>query len=73
MIGITKVQVLVHTIKILEKYGTVAVVIPFITLAMLLSMLPNYLVWTILIGSAGYLVFSLVHKFKPKRKGEYHA
>ena len=38
--------------------------IPFIALAMLLSMLPIYLVWSIFIGSTGYLVFLVVRKFK---------
>ena len=69
-IGITKTHLIIHTIKILEKYGLAAIVIPFIAVALVLLSLPNYLVWTIFIGSTGYLVFSAVRKFKPKKKGE---
>jgi uncharacterized protein involved in cysteine biosynthesis len=69
-IGITKTHLIIHTIKILEKYRSVAVVLPFTVFALILSFLPNYLVWTIFIGSTGYLVFSAVRKFKPKKKGE---
>ncbi|MCK5268144.1 MAG: hypothetical protein KAR07_08250, partial [Spirochaetes bacterium] len=72
-IGITKSHLIIHVIKILDKYRLVAVFMPFIALALILSILPDYLVWTIFIGSAGYLVFIVVRKFKhksePKKKG----
>ena len=65
-IGITKTHLIIHTIKILEKYGLAAIIIPFIAVALVLLSLPNYLVWTIFIGSTGYLVFSVARKFKSK-------
>ena len=72
-IGITKSQLIIHTIKILDKYRLVAVVMPFVVLAVILSFLPNYLVWSIFIGSTGYVVFSVCRKIKPKKKGGYYA
>jgi len=68
IIGITKTHHIIHAIKILDKYGLVAVFMPFIALALILLFLPDYLVWTIFISSVGYLVFSVVRKFKHKTK-----
>jgi hypothetical protein len=68
IIGITKTHHIIHVIKILDKYKLVAIIMPFIALALILSFLPNYLVVSIFIGSAGYLVFSVVRKFKHKPK-----
>ena len=65
-IGITKTHLIIHTIKILEKYGLAAIIIPFIAVALVLLSLPNYLVWIIFIGSTGYFVFSVFCKFKSK-------
>jgi hypothetical protein len=72
-IGITRTHLILHTIKILDKYRLVAVALPFVVLALILSFLPNYLVWTVFAGSAGYLVFSVFRKFKPNKKGEGYA
>jgi hypothetical protein len=68
-IGITRTHLILHTIKIFDKYRLVAVALPFVVLALILSYLPNYLVWTVFVGSAGYLVFSVVRTSKPKKKG----
>jgi len=73
VIGITKTHHIIHVIKILDKYRLAALLMPFIALVLILSFMPNYLVWSIFIGSAGYLVFSVVRKFKHKpipKKGD---
>jgi hypothetical protein len=70
VIGITKSHHIIHAIKIIDKYRLVSVLMPFIALALILSFLPNYLVWSIFIGSAGYLVFSVIRKFKHKPKAK---
>ena len=73
IIGNTKTHHIIHAIKILDKYGLVAVLTPFITLALILSFLPNSIVWILFVSFTGYLVFSVVRKFKhkpePKKKG----
>ena len=43
---------------------------PFVALALILTILPNNFVWALFIGSIGVLVFLIFRKFKPKRKGE---
>ena len=73
VIGFTNSHLAIHAIKILEKYRLVGMLMPFVALALILSSLPINLVWAILIGSVGILVFSIFHKFKPKKKGVNHA
>ena len=70
VIGVTKSHLVIHTLKILDKYGVAAVVIPFVVLAMALSFLPTYLVWIILIGSLGYICGLILHKLRVKTKPE---
>jgi uncharacterized membrane protein len=64
VIGITKTHHIIHAIKILDKYGLVAVLMPFIALALILSFLPNYLTWILFVSSAGYLLFKIMRLFK---------
>jgi hypothetical protein len=64
IIGITKTHHIIHAIKILDKYGLVAVLMPFIAIALILSFLPDYLVWTIFISSVGCLLFKIMRLFK---------
>ena len=77
VIGFTKSHLIIHAIKILEKYRLVGVLMPFVALALILSFLPNKIVWAIFIGSAGYLLFKIIRQFKnknqSKKKGDYHA
>jgi len=46
----------------------VGVLTPFVALSLILSFLPDYLVWTIFIGSAGYLLFKIIRQFKNKNQ-----
>jgi hypothetical protein len=73
IIGFTKSHLIIHAIKILGKYRLVGVLMPFVALSLILSFLPDYLVWALFIGSLAYLVLSTIRKFKPKKKGDYHA
>jgi len=77
VIGFTKSHLVLHAIKILDKYRLLGVLMPFVALAMILSFLPNSFVWAIFIGSAGYLLFKIIRLFKnknqSKKKGDYHA
>ena len=68
VIGITKSHLMVHVIKILYKYRLVAVLIPFITLAIILSCLPNYMTWILFVSSAAYLLFKIMRLFKNKNQ-----
>jgi hypothetical protein len=64
VIGVTKSHLVIHTLKILDKYGVTAIALPFVVLAMVLSFLPTYLVWAILIGSLGYISGLIILKMK---------
>jgi len=70
-IGLTRFHLVLHAIKILEKYRLLGVLIPFVALALILSFLPIKLIWVVFIGSVGLIVFSIFRKFKPKRRGDY--
>ena len=43
---------------------------PVVLGALILSLLPEYVVWAILVSSAGYLALSAVRTFNTKKKGE---
>jgi hypothetical protein len=64
ILGLAKSHLIIHVIKILEKYRLLSVIMPFIALALILSFLPNKVAWAVFIGSAGVLVFSIFRKFK---------
>ena len=64
IIGITKTHLIIHTLKVLDKYGLTALIMPFIGISLILSLIPAWALWVIFIGSSGYLVFSTVHKLK---------
>jgi hypothetical protein len=68
IIGFTKSHHIIHAIKILEKYRLVGVLMPFVALALILSFLPDYLVWAIFIGSAGYLLFKIMRLFQNRNQ-----
>ena len=61
VLGLTQTHFIIHSVKVLDKYDLVALILPFIGLGLTLNLLPEYLVWAIFIGSSWYLV-SLVSK-----------
>jgi len=71
IIDLTKSHLIIHAIRILEKYRLLGVLMPFVALGLTLSILPNKVIWAVFIGSGGILVFSIFCKFKPNRKGDY--
>ena len=66
VLGLTKTHLIIHTVKIFKKYDLVSLIIPVTTLSIILSLLPQYLVWIIFIGSTGYLAFVIFRKLKHK-------
>jgi hypothetical protein len=58
-IGVTRSHLIVHSIKVLEKYGVAAAAVPFITLASILSSVPESMLWLMLIAVAWYLLFRI--------------
>jgi len=68
VIGVTKTHLVIHTLKILDKYGVAAIALPFVVLAMVLSFLPTYLVWVILIGSLGYFSGLIILKLRSQNQ-----
>jgi len=67
IIGITKTHLIIHTIKVFDKYGFAALIMPFIGISLILSLIPVWALWVIFIGSSGYLVFSTVYKSNQKK------
>jgi len=70
VIGVTKSHLIIHTLKILDKYGVASVAFPFVILALVMSFLPTYLILAILVGSLGYLSGLILLKLKIKTKSE---
>ena len=68
VIGLTKSHHIIHAIKILEKYRLLGVLMPFVALALILSILPNNFVWAVFIGSVGYLLFKIMRLFKNRNQ-----
>jgi hypothetical protein len=68
IIGFTKSHLMIHAIKILGKYRLVGVLMPFVALALILSLLPDYLVWAVFIGSTGYFLFKIMRLFKNRNQ-----
>jgi single-strand DNA-binding protein len=67
-IGVTKAHLIIHSIKILEKYGVGAAAVPFVTLATILSAVPAYVLWLMLVAVVWYLLFCIREK-QPQFKG----
>jgi len=65
-IGIAGSGVLKRIIKFLDRFGIVTVFLPFVLLAICLAMLPDYLLWFILIAIFAHLVISVIKLFKKK-------
>jgi hypothetical protein len=64
--GIAGSSVLKRIIRYLDRFGIVTVFLPFILLAICLAMLPDYLLWIILIAIFAHLAISAIRFFKKK-------
>jgi hypothetical protein len=65
VIGITRSHLIVHSIKALDKYGLVSLMIPVAGLSVLLSMLHPYLLWSVFFGAIVWLALSINQILKP--------
>jgi len=65
-VGIAGSSVLKRTIKFLDRFGIVTIFLPFVLLAICLAMLPDYLLWIILIAIFAHLAVSVIKLFKKK-------
>ena len=61
-IGITNSHLIAHSIKILEKYGVAAAAVPFVILATILSGIPAFILWLMLIAVSWYLLFRITNE-----------
>jgi len=58
--------VLNRIIKFLDRFGIVTVFLPFVLLAIVMTMLPDYLLWIILIAIFAHLAISAIKLFRKK-------
>jgi hypothetical protein len=65
-IGIASSRALKSIIKTLDRFGIVTVFLPFVLLAICLAMLPDYLLWLLLIAIFAHLAISVIRLFKKK-------
>jgi len=72
-LGFTKLHLFIHTLKILEKYHVMVAIIPIMSLSLILSLLPLWLLWVIFIGSGCYMAFIISRRFKSKFKKEKYS
>jgi len=65
-IGITGQSALKSIIKTLDRFGIDTIFLPFILLAICLAMLPDYLIWLLVIAIFAHLAISVIRLFKKK-------
>jgi len=65
-VGIAGSSAIKRIIKILDRFGIVTVFLPFVLLAICLAMLPDYLLWLLLIAIFAHLAISVIRLFKKK-------
>ncbi len=75
IIGISKIHLILHGVKILHKHDLVSIILPFTILAIGMSVFPQPIVWFIFIASSGYLFMAITRKsnkrIKRKKEKEY--
>ena len=64
--GIASSGALKGIIKTLDRFGIVTIFLPFVLLAICLAMLPDYLLWLLLIAIFAHLAISVIRLFKKK-------
>jgi len=62
--GIAASPLLSRIIKVLDRYGLVSIFLPIIFLAIVMTMLPDYLFWILVIWVSAYIVISVIRLFK---------
>jgi hypothetical protein len=62
--GISGSPLISRIIKVLDRYGLVSIFLPIIFLAIVMTMLPDYLFWILVIWVSAYIVISIIQLFK---------
>jgi cellulose synthase/poly-beta-1,6-N-acetylglucosamine synthase-like glycosyltransferase len=62
--GIAGPPLLSRIIKILDRYGLVSIFLPIIFLVIVMTMLPDYLFWTLVIWVSAYITINIIRLFK---------
>ena len=65
-LGIAGSSVLKRIIRYLDRFGIVTIFLPFVLLAICLAMMPDYLLWILLIAIFAHLVISVIKLFRKK-------
>lgn len=64
LVGISTSHLVIHSIKIFDKYGLSALVVPFSALILLLSQVSVWVIWMVLVFSVGYLHYLVFRRRK---------
>jgi hypothetical protein len=72
ILGLTKSHTVIHTLKILKKYKLAGVMVPLLSLFLILSILPPYLIAIVFVSAAVYLVLFIYRKYKPYKESQNH-
>jgi hypothetical protein len=70
ILGLTKAHFVIHSIKVLKKYDLAGLMVPLAGLSLAMSLLPEYLIWAVFIGSMGYLALLIRGTIKSKNRKE---
>jgi hypothetical protein len=62
--GIAGFPLISRIIKILDRYGIVSIFMPIIFLAIVMTMLPDYLFWILVIWVSAYIAINIIRLFK---------
>jgi hypothetical protein len=63
-IGITLSPFFRRIIKTLDRFGLVTIILPVVLLAIILSMVPTYLLWLLIAAIFAHLIISAIRLFK---------
>jgi hypothetical protein len=62
--GIAGSPLLSRIIKILDRYGLVSIFLPIIFLAIVMTMLPDYLFWILVVWVLAYIAINIIRLLK---------
>jgi len=63
-VGITGSPLISRIIRVLDRYGLFSIFLPIIFLAIVMTMLPDYLFWILVIWVFAYIVINIIRLFK---------
>jgi hypothetical protein len=63
-VGITGSPLISRIIRILDRYGLVSIFLPIIFLAIVMTMLPDYLFWILVVWVSAYIAINIIRLFK---------